>query len=59
MFDDGRQYWEANYGLTWDHGREVWVDGDGHAYDGSRFGAGSRSVSAAKATPRAPTGGEG
>jgi hypothetical protein len=28
--------------LAWDHRRECWVDGDGHACDGSRFGAGSR-----------------
>ena len=35
-------YWEVDYGLTWDHSRECWVDGDGHRYDGSRFGAGSR-----------------
>ena len=36
-------YLERDYGLRWDPHREVWVDGDGHAYDGSRFGAGSRS----------------
>jgi len=35
-------YWEVDYGLTWDHSRECGVDGDGHRYDGSRFGAGSR-----------------
>jgi hypothetical protein len=29
--------------LAWDHMRECWVDSDGHAYDGSRFGAGGRS----------------
>ena len=40
-------YWEVDFGLKWDHGREVWVDGDGHAYDGSRFGAGSRRPGAA------------
>jgi hypothetical protein len=28
--------WEV-YGLTWDHSRKCWVDGDGHCYDGSRF----------------------
>ena len=36
---------EVDYGLTWDHRREVWVDGDGHRYDGSRFGAGSKRPS--------------
>ncbi len=43
-------YWEVDYGLQWDHQREVWVDGDGAAYDGSRLGAGSRRrrVAAAK-----------
>ena len=35
-------YWEVDYGLEWDQSRETWVDGDGHRYDGSRFGAGSR-----------------
>jgi hypothetical protein len=35
-------YLEVDYGLTWDMSRECWVDGDGHRYDGSRFGAGSR-----------------
>jgi hypothetical protein len=35
-------YWEVDYGLAWDARRECWVDGDGHRYDGSRFGAGSR-----------------
>ncbi len=35
-------YWEVDYGLTWDHERECWIDGDGYAYDGSRLGAGSR-----------------
>jgi hypothetical protein len=40
-------YWEVDYGLVWNHEREVWVDGDGHAYDGSRFGAGSRRPHAA------------
>jgi hypothetical protein len=34
--------WEVSE-LAWDHRRECWVDGDGHAYDGSKFGAGSRS----------------
>jgi hypothetical protein len=34
--------WEVDYGLTWDHSRKCWLDGGGHAYDGSRFGAGSR-----------------
>jgi hypothetical protein len=33
---------ETDYGLRWDHERECWVDGGGHAYDGSRFGVGSR-----------------
>jgi hypothetical protein len=23
--------------LAWDHKRECWVDGDGHAYDGERL----------------------
>ncbi len=36
-------YWEVDHGLTWDHHRECWVDGEGFAYDGSRFGAGSRA----------------
>ena len=31
---------ETDYGLRWDHRRECWVGGDGHHYDGSRFGAG-------------------
>jgi hypothetical protein len=35
--------WELDYGLRWDHNRECWVDGDGHRYDGSRFGVGSRT----------------
>jgi hypothetical protein len=30
---------ETDYGLQWDHRRECWVDGDGHAYDGARFEA--------------------
>jgi hypothetical protein len=38
---------ETDYGLRWDASREVWADADGHAYDGSRFGAGSRSPHAA------------
>ena len=36
-------YWEVDHGLVWDHRRECWQDGDGHRYDGSRFGAGSRT----------------
>ncbi len=40
-------YWELDHGLVWNHERECWVDGDGHAYDGSRFGAGSRRPGAA------------
>jgi hypothetical protein len=35
--------WELDYGLRWDRRRECWVGTDGHAYDGSRFGADSRS----------------
>ena len=27
--------WEVSE-LAWDHRRECWVDGDGHAYDGSK-----------------------
>ena len=38
--------WELDHGLWWEHKRECWVDSDGHAYDGSRFGTGSRSKSA-------------
>jgi hypothetical protein len=34
--------YEVDYGLRWDPKRECWVDGDGHAYDGSRFSADSR-----------------
>ena len=34
--------WEVSE-LAWDQKRECWVDGGGHAYDGSRFGIGSRS----------------
>ena len=30
---------ETDYGLKWDHKREVWTDSEGHAYDGSRFKA--------------------
>jgi len=29
--------WELDYGLQWDHRREVWIGGDGHHYDGARF----------------------
>ena len=29
-------YWQVSE-LAWDHKRECWVDGDGHAYDGSRL----------------------
>jgi len=28
--------WELDYGLRWDHERQVWTGGDGHAYDGER-----------------------
>jgi|SRR5215211_7419028 len=35
-------YWEVSE-LAWDHKREVWVDGDGHHYDGARFHDYSRS----------------
>ena len=28
--------WEVS-GLAWDHKRECWVDGDGHAYDAARL----------------------
>jgi hypothetical protein len=31
--------WELDYSLRWDHSRECWMGGDGHRYDGSRFGA--------------------
>jgi hypothetical protein len=41
-------YWEVDHGLVRDHPRECWVDGDGHRYDGSRFGIGSRSHIQAK-----------
>jgi hypothetical protein len=34
---------ETDYGLRWDRNRECWVGSDGHAYDGSRFAADSRS----------------
>jgi hypothetical protein len=34
---------ETDYALKWDHKRECWVDGDGHRYDGSRFGIVSRT----------------
>lgn len=40
-------YWEVDHGLVWNHARECWVDGDGHRYDGSRFGIGSRRPHAA------------
>lgn len=40
-------YWEVDHGLVWVHEREVRVDGDGPAYDGSRFGIGSRRPHAA------------
>jgi hypothetical protein len=30
----------TNYGLEWDHRREVWTDGQGHHIDGSKFGPG-------------------
>jgi hypothetical protein len=33
---------ETDWGLRWDHKRECWTDSDGHHYDGSRFGTGSR-----------------
>jgi hypothetical protein len=32
-------YWEVDYGLVWSHTRQCWVDGDGHRYDGRRFGS--------------------
>jgi hypothetical protein len=41
-------YWEVDWGLRWNPAREVWVDGDGHRYDGSRFGVGSRTNERAK-----------
>ena len=28
---------ETDYGLRWDHAREVWADSGGHAYDGQKF----------------------
>jgi hypothetical protein len=36
---------ETDYGLKWDHERQVWTDSSeaGFAYDGSRFGVGSRT----------------
>jgi hypothetical protein len=34
--------WEVSE-LAWDNEREVWVDGDGHHYDGARFHDYSRS----------------
>jgi hypothetical protein len=40
-------YWEVDHGLVWVHEREVWVHDDWHAYDGSRFGIGSRRPRAA------------
>ena len=46
-------YWEVDYGLKWDHDREVWVDGDGMHYDGSRFAAGSRRPDTTKKEERA------
>jgi len=33
--------WEVSE-LVWDHRRECWVGGGGHAYDGSKFRADSR-----------------
>ncbi len=30
--------WVVDYDLRWDPSRRVWVDNDGHAYDGARFG---------------------
>jgi hypothetical protein len=35
--------WEVDYGLRWDHERQVWTDSEGFAYDGSKFGVGSRT----------------
>ena len=35
-------YWEVS-ALSWEHKRECWVDGDGHAYDGSKFGSSADS----------------
>lgn len=28
---------DTTYGLRWDPSRRCWIDGAGHAYDGSRF----------------------
>lgn len=39
---------ETDYGLRWDPRRECWVDSDGHAYDGSGFGAQNRRPSAVR-----------
>jgi hypothetical protein len=36
--------WELDYGVRWDAKRECWVDGDGHRYDGSRFGSSAGST---------------
>jgi hypothetical protein len=36
-------YLETEWDMKWDNGREVWIDRDGHAYDASCFGIGSRS----------------
>jgi hypothetical protein len=39
---------ETDYGLRWDLRRECWVASDGHAYDGSRFGAQNRRPGAVR-----------
>jgi hypothetical protein len=43
-------FFETDWGLRWDQRREVWVDEDGYAYDGSfaRFASARPRVSALK-----------
>jgi hypothetical protein len=40
--------WEIDGGLRWDPDRQVWVDEDGFAYDGTRFFDYSRANARAK-----------
>ena len=30
-------YWEIDWNLKWDNHHQVWVDAEGHAYDGRRM----------------------
>jgi hypothetical protein len=45
---------ETDYGLRWDHARQVWTDSSeaGYAYDGERFGSYARTRAGGAGMPR-------